>query len=486
MKTVTVDNVILGSGIVGTWVTKGLLRKGKKVAVIEIGPSISVDDDALTPPIYFPEREHLGATKARNHVLTGNSRFWGGALIDNDEEILESIIGTNNNDDKNLAGRIFSYYKDVAEELNIPVPKKGKLFKKNAEITISEVLVLTGSKRDIWSRFYSNQKNLQLFCNAKILSVLVEGNKFKEILITIEGGEKVQIVAKEFLLSMGVIDSNIFIMQHLNNYLDNKLIKTGTRLHDHWSVPIAKFKWDKHSELNSIFPPKFLKGQVIGRRINLREVDKINCNGFIHVQASYDTTPPYSVLKEIIFAKQKKLPISKLIMESIGLFPYIPTLFGLAYERFIKQSLYLPKDTELTIVLDFESDADEKNRIELQNGLANLYWNLRETDYNNFVKLFSKARQILNEFFPNSTIRFNEDLEMDSNTYLMNNAIDAYHLGGGIAMGSDRNDFVDLNLRFYDIKNLALVSTAMFNRPGIANPVYTLLAFAEYYIDSIK
>ena len=42
-------------------------------------------------------------------------------------------------------------------------------------------------------------------------------------------------------------------------------------------------------------------------------------------------------------------------MESVGLFPYIPTLFGLAYERFINQSLYLPKDTELTIVLDFEA-----------------------------------------------------------------------------------------------------------------------------------
>ena len=79
MKTVIVDNVILGSGIVGTWVTKGLLRKGKKVAVIEIGPSVSVNDDALTPPIYFPEREHLGATKARHHVLQAIQDF--GAVV---------------------------------------------------------------------------------------------------------------------------------------------------------------------------------------------------------------------------------------------------------------------------------------------------------------------------------------------------------------------------------------------------------------------
>lgn len=486
MKTVTVDNVILGSGIVGTWVTKGLLRKGKKVTVIEIGPFESENDDELTPPINFPERKHLGATKARNHVLTGNSRFWGGALIDNDEEILENIIGSSDDAGNRIAKKIFNYYKNVADKLNIPVPKKEKLFKENIEITISEVLVLTGRKRDIWSKFYTYQQNLQLFCNAKIVSVQIDGNKIKEMLISIGDGEQVQIIAKEFLLSMGVIDSNIFVMQHLNNYLGNKLIKTGTRLHDHWSIPIGKFSWNKNSELNSIFPPKFVRGQVIGRRINLKEINKIDCNGFIHIQASYDTTPPYSVLKEIVFAKQKKLPISKLLKEAFGLFPYIPTIFGLAYERFIKQSLYLPKNTELSIVLDFESDADQKNRIELQNGIPNLYWNLRDTDYANFVNLFNKAKQILNEFFPNSAIKFNEDLEMKPNEYLMNNAIDAYHLGGGITMGSNRNDFVDLNLRFFDIKNLALVSTAMFNRPGIANPVYTLLAFAEYYIDSIK
>lgn len=486
MKTILVDNVILGSGIVGTWVAKGLLRKGKKVAVIEIGPSVSVNDDELTPPINFPEREHLGATKARNHVLTGNSRFWGGALIDNDEDILENMIGFKENADQNIAKNIFNYYKNVAAELNIPVPKKEKLFKKNAEITISEVLVLTGSKRDIWSKFYSNQQNLHLFCNAKIISVLVEGNKIKEILISIEGGEQIQIISKEFLLSMGVIDSNVFVMKHLNNYLGDKLVNAGTCLHDHWSVPIAKFKWDNKSDLNLIFPPKFLKGQVIGKRINLREVDEINCNGFIHVQASYDTTPPYSVLKEIVFAKQKKLPISKLLMESLGLFPYIPTVFALAYERFIKQSLYLPKDTELTIVMDFESDADKKNRIGLNNGIPDLFWNLREKDYTNFLNLFSRSKQILKSFFPNSSIIFNEDLEIKPDEYLMNNAIDAYHLGGGLTMGSDKRAFVDMNLRFYDIKNLSLVSTAMFNSPGIANPVYTLLAFAEYYIDSIK
>ena len=407
-------------------------------------------------------------------------------MIDNDKEILKNIIGYNNQEGQNTAGKIFCYYKNVAEELNIPVPKNEKLFKENIEITISEVLVLTGSKRDIWSKFYSNQQNLQLYCNAKIDSVVVEGNKIKEILINIAGGEQVQIIAKEFLLSMGVIDSNIFAMQHLNNYLGEKYIKIGTHLHDHWSVPIAKFKWDKHSEINSIFPPKFLNGQVIGRRINLREEDKINCNGFIHVQASYDTTPPYSVLKEIVFAKQKKLPISKLLMESVGLFPYIPTLFGLAYERFINQSLYLPKDTELTIVLDFESDSDKKNRIELKNGIPNLFWDLRDKDYANFISLFKSSKKILNQFFPENKISFNNELEMKPNVYLMNNVIDAYHLGGGITMGNDRDDFVDLDLRFYDINNLALVSTAMFNRPGIANPVYTLLAFAEYYISSIN
>lgn len=486
MKTIIVDNVILGGGIVGTWVTKGLIKKGKKVAVIEIGPSESKNDDEITPPINFPEREHLGATKARNHVLTGNSRFWGGALIDNDEEILEDITGGNKSQNKSIARKMHSYYQDVADELKIPFLPKEKLFKKGVEITISEVLVLTGSKRDIWSKFYNNQQNLYVFCNAKINSILIEGNQLKEIIVDVENGEQVKIISKEFLLSMGVIDSNIFIMEHLKKYTQGKIFETGTCLHDHWSVPIGKFKWDRNSNLNLLFPPKFNNGQVIGRRISLRNNDTIDCNGFIHIQASYDTTPPYSVLKEIVFAKQKKMPISALLKESLGILPYFPTVVVLAYERFIKQRLYLPHGTELTVVLDFESDADKRNKIELKDGLPELFWNIRDKDYTNFINLFQSAHTILNDFFPDTVISFEDELKSKPDEYLMKNAIDAYHLGGGITMGANPENYVDLNLRFYDINNLSLVSTAMFHRPGIANPVYTLLTFAEYYINSIN
>ena len=486
MKPLVFDNIILGGGIVGTWVAKRLLQKGKKVAVIEIGPYKSQNDDELTPPIHFTEREHLGATKARNHVLTGNSRFWGGALIGNDKEILADIISSGDDTGKNLAKTISGYYQNVADALNIPLTKKEKFIRGNVELTISEVLVLTGRKRDIWSKFYNNQPNLHLFCNAEIVSVTITGNSITEILIKLNDGEQVLLVSKEFLLSMGVIDSIIFIKRHLKSYLGEKAIRSGTHLHDHWSVPIADFKWDKNSKLNLIFPPKFNKGQIVGRRINLGENEKIKYNGFIHVQASYDTTPLYSVLKEIVFARQKKLPISELVKESLKMLPHTPTIFALAYDRFIKQRLYLPNGTELTIVLDFESEPDAGNRIELQNEIPDFFWNLRDKDYANFADLFDRGKKLLNDVLNSDEICFREELLLNPDEYLVKNAIDAYHLGGGLTMGNNPDKFIDLNLRFYDIKNLALVSTAMFNRPGIANPVYTLLSFAEYYINSLN
>ena len=165
MKTVKVDYAILGGGIVGTWLTKALLQKGKKVAVVEIGPLNPRNIAPPKPEIVFEEREHIGAVKARNQVFTGNSKFWGGALISNDQDNISAMLNSEYGLDE--------YYKQAEQRLGISIPGREQLnLGRNADATVSSALVLAGKDRDIWNNFYRTNKsneNLYLFTESKII-----------------------------------------------------------------------------------------------------------------------------------------------------------------------------------------------------------------------------------------------------------------------------------------------------------------------------
>ena len=53
----------------------------------------------------------------------------------------------------------------------------------------------------------------------------------------------------------------------------------------------------------------------------------------------------------------------------------------------------------------------------------------------------------------------------------------AYHLGGGVAVGR----LLDSDLRLHGTENVFVISSAIMQKAGIANPVLTLLALAHRF-----
>lgn len=479
MKTVKADIVILGGGIVGTWLTKVLLQKGKKVAVIEIGPLDHKNISEPKPDLIFEDREHIGALKARNQVFTGNSKFWGGALISNDKDNIAAML----NADYNLE----EYYKQVEKRLGISIPGRDQLNAgKNADAVVSSALVLAGKDRDIWNNFYRANKsneNLNLFTESKIISFRHDGHsrKLKSIKIRTADSEDIEIIALNYILTMGVIDSNIFAQAHIANIYKNQENEFGTGLHDHWSVPIGSFKWHQNSELKIIYPPAFNKGNIIGKRIEIKSRTKFSAIGFIHVQANYDETPPYSILKNLLFASQKNLSGVERADMAFNLLKYSPDLLKIAYRRVIENRLYIPEGTQLNIVLDFESFPDQQNKIVL-NDKAHLFWDIRDEDLETFYDLYNEAKTVIAGLTKNGGEKYNLVNSNDLDNHIKTNAIDAYHLGGGLKI----DEILDRDLRFKEINNFAVISTAVFKRSGVANPVFTLLALAEKYLSTIN
>jgi choline dehydrogenase-like flavoprotein len=71
--------------------------------------------------------------------------------------------------------------------------------------------------------------------------------------------------------------------------------------------------------------------------------------------------------------------------------------------------------------------------------------------------------------------------------YFEENAIDAYHLGGGLAGPASLPEerVVSPIGRMLDLHNVFVMSTASFFAPGDANPVLTLLARVGVVLDEV-
>lgn len=495
MKELNFDLVIFGGGIVGTWVAKRALDKGIKIAVIEVGPQNPSNKSEPLPTLLFPERVHIGAKEARNHCLTGNSKFWGGGLITNDEISIDRIFDFEE-DVKLKRNMIKECERKVINEFNIPFPNRSvKTFNNNTDLVIAEILVLAGKYRDIWNTFYKKNRDsdrLTLFLNTREINIQFN-SRYKNIesIIINSKGEQYEIKAKNFVLAMGIIDSNIFVLDKLNAILENFEL-VGKRLHDHWSVPIGKIKWKENSFFNNLYPPYFVKNHIIGKRIEIRPNNIAPESGFIHIQASYDTTPPYSILKNLLFRTQKELSLAETSKNILTLFKYFPSIAKLGWEKLINEKLFIPEGTELNIVLDFESYPDPLNSISKgNNNTYNLNWDLRSQDMKYFNALYQEAERVIcilaNSDSEKKNMSLLREWTTDFEGYLTKNVVDAYHLGGGLNTGfHPSHSIVNRNLQFHNIKNLTVLGTSSFNYPGIANPVLTLLAQSENYTSDLK
>jgi glycine/D-amino acid oxidase-like deaminating enzyme len=493
LKTFETDHVIVGAGIAGVWLARRLLSIGRSVAMVEIGPR---DRDGAPPPrpsLRFPERANIGASQARNHVLTGNSSFWGGGLIRNDEQSLRGMFDLDEHAE--ALDDFARAYDAIQRELKTPSIGRSPVTGTEQPGRISDVLVLPGKKRNLARTILeacAEDPRLTLFCSAEVADIdFGPDRQVKALTVRLEDGSHILLAADHYVLAMGVIDTNLFAMTKLRTLVHGSSARIGTRLHDHWSIPIATIRWKRGAGLEWLYPPTFRGEFIQGRRVEIdADLPGDVRAGFLHVQAPYDLVEPYATIKKWLNARQQGRGWTE---QARYLWPLSRNALRLArigYSRYVEGRLFVSDGMPLSVVLDFESCSSEHNRLAFENGEYRLYWDVRDEDATAFASLFARGVGMLKHW----TSRY--DLELDVlptrddvsslSDYLRIHAVDAYHLGGGLAAGRDpERGIVDPRLRFHGIRNLALLSTSAFARPGIANPVATLLAMGERYAGTV-
>jgi hypothetical protein len=260
----------------------------------------------------------------------------------------------------------------------------------------------------------------------------------------------------------------------------------GAALHDHISLPIAEVGLTETSDFPNLVFPTFRGGGVVGKRFEIGGGAIGAARGVLHFQFLFDEVSPYREIKQILALRQKGAGLQSILMAAAQASPRLPDLCHIGYERYFKQRLYVGKTVPIVATLDFESAHSEDNRIEPdgEDG-ARMTWDLRPADERVFDQVIVRANALLSELRTRYELSLNPLGDFTTAAgraaYLRDKATDAYHLGGGVRYG----EAIDHQLRLKRTDNVYVVSCAVFQRPGLANPTMTLLALAHRCADAI-
>ncbi len=486
--------VVLGGGIVGADIARDLVRRGLRVLLVDRGAPTRAEQKDAAPPLAFPNRIHLGAIAARNHVLGGNSTYWGGGLIRPPNLGVADLLGIASIHAPFEPRADNSVYFDAVErEYGSAGQTKRKELTPailDTAVVRSEIFVLPGKTRNIAAHALAGLRQSG-HCDVRANTELVdisrnESGKAQWLTLRTDSRET-QVECSHLVICAGAIDSNLFLLRHRAALGLSGANLLGSGLHDHLSVPLFRLERGVTRQLREWMAPKFSAGGVIGVRFELTAEPQTSTRGFLHFQFLFDEVSPYREIKEILALRQRGGSLADFARAGFGAVGGMTKFGRIALERLTSGTLYIDKSVPIIATLDFESSGDASNRIAVDaQGGATLDWDYGVKDESNFLALFDRAATLTRHIAKTASATLADigDFSSDSAklAHMREHATDAYHLGGGAAFGVA----IDEQLRLMSCANVFVVSAAALTRPGVVNPTLTLLALGRKTADAIS
>jgi hypothetical protein len=465
----------VGGGVVGLFLARACAEKGLRVCVVEKGGEADGLPDTY-PPIRFSDRINHAVIEARNHIFGGNSRYWGGTLVEDDGALIEALGIT----DQNVAA--FSRAGEAVYS-KIGIRRTHRFdshVKSNSSVVLCEFPVLTGKFRNIWSanspQFLAD--GIQCFLNAELMSV--ESNRGKNTaLFRNSAGEEKRIEFSSMVISAGVVDS-IRMVSKLFPGLPQSANLLGKHMNDHLSLPVLSFPWRRSKLLDQLFPPRFDKDVKVGRRLEFT-LPESGVKGFIHLQAPYDDVEPYRSLKRLVFAQQLGLSWKAKLSAFLSLSAGGITTLRVGVDRFLAHRLYYPQGGQVNIMVDIESDSESDKFINLSGDYV-LNWRLSDSDIEHLREASLLALELLGREVLDDKALDEAREKVKATSFSKFSEIkceEALHLGGGLQHVLSASPGLEIKCRLQTEVPAYVISTAIFPRGGVANPVHTLLVCSE-------
>jgi choline dehydrogenase-like flavoprotein len=185
----------------------------------------------------------------------------------------------------------------------------------------------------------------------------------------------------------------------------------------------------------------------------------------------------FMLAKEVLVAMQgKRIPKLTAGMVARGM----GGLVGLAYGRYARSRLFIPRGTPVRLQLDIEQPLRHDNAVTLSDRfdaygrlMPHIHWSVSADDQR---LIEATARRLLGRWPTSPGV---PRLEPRASSADGTKPHDAYHPVGTCRMGDGAEGVVDRELRVNGLDNAWVASTAVLPGAGTANPTFTLLCLAN-------
>lgn len=499
----TCDVCVIGAGAAGLYLVRRLACARLRVIVLEAGGATCESGAAIGIQPVFTDSHYSGAMDGRAFGWGGTTSRWGGLLVPYSyldlrddatpasttwkhivqavEERSSAVLSTLGLDGSaeffSLPEAVLGRYADLLHDCGLETIAAEALPFRRRNLTYL-ASARTGGDSTVYLNAVASKWFVTPCASGKGAVSAVEA--------TSPNGKRLRVSATSFVIAAGAIESARILLEIdrvTGEQMFSRSSGIGSNLSDHLSCAIADVHFEDREKTSTLFGPMFSKGRMRSFRFVEASMEPSAPRCFAHFIFDMDNAG-FRLAKDILCGLQSRaLPKFRIsdVIEGIG------GLFRLAYNRYIKSTLFIPRHTPAHLQLDIEQVPDPTNRVRLGEEsdrcgrpMAVVNWRVSELDLENIRTV---SRRLLMKW-PGQSGGFPRLIPIEI-VGAQPKPYDAYHPVGTCKMGTDGGAVVDYELRVRETRNLYVLSTGLFPSAGTANPTFSMLCLGDMLADRL-
>lgn len=490
MSSIDVDVCVIGAGAAGLVIAEFLTRDTPtRVCLVEAGPRHFADRDEPFE-VRNTGKEHLGVNYGRVTSFGGTTNLWGGAMLRPSAADFRPLDGRPETGWP-IAHEDMTRHLAAVEHLFGFTPSPGSVMLERDGFLVRrrEAPVLPFSKKNFGAHLGPGliaRDHVTVLCGSTIRGASGDTERgLEELRVAHRDGTETRIRARRFVVSAGVVGTNLVAQQllgELGGVVDPD--QHGRFLQDHISFPIARLRPRSQGGFSRKFGYRFEQGMMFGEHFDLESIGRVTPGGFFHLSFDMSTSSLLNPVREIMNAvQQRRLSPGAIKFGDLGGLLLGGPMLGIT--RYLHRRLYLDKDATILTTLDIEQTPDRDWRLTPTREGCDFEWGVSDEDARLAADLMPVCRELTDRLQQEAAFDVEPiapDPAVDAEgfrAFLNSDAVDTYHASGGFRMSGEPGAPLDRDLRLRDAPNVHLVSTAVFPRVGSSNPTHTILALGH-------
>jgi choline dehydrogenase-like flavoprotein len=496
------DICVIGAGAAGLYLASKLARHGSNVVIVEAGGMTCAPGTSIGIEPLFSASTYRGAIEGRAFGWGGSTSRWGGVLVphthfdyrdDADLETWRHVVQTV----QERSSSVFSALAlrgepDFCAFPAVALQSTAELLQNRGVGTVSGEFLPFSRRNLTFLTDAAAAKNLTVYLNAVVSSWTVEQDGASSGAVrTIEArslnGKRVTISASAYVIAAGAVESARILLE-IDRFTHERMFtrtsRIGSFLSDHISFAIADVRPADRRKAATLFGPLFARGRMRSFRFVDISNDRRCPRHFAHFIFDADNAG-FRLAKALLASRQSKRLSD---VRGTDIVAGARDLLQLAYDRFARDRLHIPKGTPVHLQLDVEQCPSPANRVHLADQpdaygrpRAIVNWRLNDTD---FERMRLLGRQLVQKW-PADLPEFPQLVPTEADA-AASKSYDAYHPVGTCRMGTTGGSVLNMELLARGARNLYVLSTGALPSAGTANPTFTMLCLGDRLADRLS